>query len=87
MVAGQGAWSRYTVGTNGIYYLADIHRQSISPRGSIEFFRMADCSRKRVAQIDKPVKRPLSLSPDEQLLYYTRFDREINELMLVENFR
>jgi len=48
---------------------------------------MADRSRKRVAQIDKPVKRPLSLSPDEQLLYYTRFDREINELMLVENFR
>ncbi|MCU1272886.1 MAG: serine/threonine protein kinase [Bryobacterales bacterium] len=84
----QAGWSRYALGESGIYYLAGTSsRPQISPRGTIEFFRPASGSRKHIATIEKPLTALLSLSPDEQFFFYTRLDREVNELMLVENFR
>jgi Tol biopolymer transport system component len=84
----QGAWSRYTLAGDGIYYLAGMLNQArTSPKASIEFFRPASGARKHIASIEKPVDEPLSVSPDGQFLLYTRQDRETNELMLVENFR
>lgn len=84
----ESGWSRYTLGAHGIYYIAGTSsRPSISSRGTIEFFQPATGARKHIAIIEKPIKLPLSLSPDGQFLFYTKLDREINELMMVENFR
>jgi hypothetical protein len=84
----QGAWSRYTLAGDGIYYLAGTLKNVDSPQVTVEVFRPRTGTRKRITTINQPNRGALlSLSADGQFLFYTRRDRQINELMLVENFR
>ena len=91
-----GEWSLYTLVGPDIYYIAGtLNRGQETPKASIESFRPSSGARKRVATIEKPLPygrsevSPLALnaSPDGKFLFYTQQDRQVSELMLVDNFR
>lgn len=76
----QRAW---TVVTEGIYFAtAETPSQPM-----IEFFNFATGKLTRIATLDKPFNKGLSLSPDRRWLIYTQIDRTGQDLMLMENFR
>ena len=83
----QGDWSLYTLTGDDIYYIAGTLPRQIAPHANIESFRPATGARKHIATIEKPLRADISVSPDGQFLFYTQLDRQISELMLIENFR
>jgi WD40 repeat protein len=69
--------------TEGIYFAtAETPSQPM-----IEFFHFATGKLTRIATLDKPFNKGLSLSPDGRWLIYTQEDRAGRDIMLMENFR
>jgi Tol biopolymer transport system component len=76
----QRAW---TVVNEGIYFAAaEIHSQP-----TIEFLSFSTGQLTRIATLDKPLNKGLSVSPDRRWLIYAQIDRTAQDIMLMENFR
>ena len=73
-----GHWASFGVTSKGIYFVQD--------RFSIRFFDFATGKVSTLATSDK-LMFGLSVSPDGAFVVVSQFDRNDQDLMLVENFR
>ena len=81
-LAGDG--SSYAPATDGIYFIRVV---SHDRKQELAFFDFASHRITTVAEISRPVFLGLALSPTEDLILYSQVDRQVSNLMLVENFR
>jgi WD40-like Beta Propeller Repeat len=72
----------FALANKGIYF----EQPNSNGTSSIQFLSFATNKAVVLATIPRPLSSGLSVSPDEQYLLYTQFDRTGSDLMLVENF-
>ena len=77
-------YSNFTVGRNGIYYIA-----SEEPERSFDIFlyRFSTGKPERVGRVNKLLWTGISISPDDRYLLFTASEGGSADLHLVENFR
>ncbi len=86
-LAQAGYWRSWTMTGDGIYFIANA---GPAPPRPLNFFSFA---MRRVTQIGTVDRDPLwyvpglAVSPDGRWLLYAQFDRNMSNIMLVENFR
>jgi hypothetical protein len=81
-IAGDG--SAFAIGKSGIYFVREAARGTARQLG---FYTLANGTVKVLANVPRPVKLGLAVSPDEKLLLYPQVDQVGSNLMMVENFR
>ena len=61
----------------------------VAPRKErvIQFLDFSSRTTRSVAELEKPLKAGLSMSPDGRYLLYAQIEESDSDLMLVENFR
>jgi dipeptidyl aminopeptidase/acylaminoacyl peptidase len=74
------AWGNFAMADRGIYFVPAEKRE-------IQFFDFATHQVKTVWKPEKPPAFGLDVTHDGRSLFYSRTDRDINELILVENFK
>ena len=73
----------FAAARDGIYFLAP----EPSGRTVLAFYKFATDRTITLRLIQKPVYFYLDVSPDSRWLLYTQRDQQVENLMLVENFR
>jgi hypothetical protein len=81
-VASGGA--AFTVSANGIYFIKLTKDEA---KQKLAFFDFAAGRTTLLADIPKPARLNITISPDERILLYSRTEQYGSDLMLVENFR
>ena len=74
----------FAVSPSGTYFTATAPDQA---RSSLRLYRWSDGKVQDLAQFEMPPFLQMAVSPDEKWLLFTRLDSQVNDLMLVENFR
>jgi Tol biopolymer transport system component len=85
-LATAGYYRYWAVTERGIYFVP--HR--ITPRPVLQFFSFATQQATQVLALDKPpmwATPGLAISPDEHWILYAQIDRDVADIMLLENFR
>jgi Tol biopolymer transport system component len=72
----------FDVVEDGIYFMAPG-----GPGTLIQFYSFATKKTTLIDTIEKPVYLYLDVSPDRRSILYTQHDQQVEDLMLVENFR
>jgi hypothetical protein len=72
-------WGNFAVVDSGIFFVP-------KEKGAIQFFDFATRQVKTIAKVDKPITFGLTATADGRTVLYTQTDREIDELILVEDF-
>jgi Tol biopolymer transport system component len=68
----------------GVYFVS----RTLDPAGlSLKMYRFSDSKLLDIGRFEKLPFLQLAISPDEKWLLFTRLDSQVNDLMLVENFR
>jgi eukaryotic-like serine/threonine-protein kinase len=87
-------YNSFDVGERGLYYIARISGETgaffTDRQGgemSLQYFDFATRQSKTIARGLGPVGPGLSATPDGRMIFFTRIDSAVDELMLVENFR
>jgi hypothetical protein len=81
-LAGDG--SSYAPASDGIYFMRFVEH---GRKQELAFFDFTSHRITTAAEIPRPVSLGLALSPTEDLILYSQVDRQVSNLMLVENFR
>jgi Tol biopolymer transport system component len=74
----------FAAARSGIYF---IERTPDPARSLLEIYRWSDGKVQELAPFEKAPSLQMGVSPDEKWLLFTRLDSQVNDLMLVENFR
>jgi hypothetical protein len=69
----------------GIYYVGP--RDPTSKRFPLKLYRFADAKTVDITYFDKPLQEQVSVSTDERWFAWAQVDSQVNDLILVENFR
>jgi hypothetical protein len=86
-LARAGYWRAWAVTNDGVYFVA--HEGAAPPR-PINFFSFATRQIAGIGTVEKePMTGPpsLAVSPDGRWLLYAQLDRQVSNILLVENFR
>ena len=75
----------FAVTDRGLYCL--LPRPNSHWGASLQFLNLAGGQPRLVAKLDRPVHQGLSAAADARSAVFTQVDRQLQELMLVENFR
>ena len=85
-VVNVGYWRYWAVGNDGIYFVSPQE----SDRPYISLFSFTTRKVSRVAAVERdPLKGlpGLTVSPDGRSILYSQADKNISDIMMVENFR
>jgi serine/threonine protein kinase len=83
----------YAVVKNGVYYFAPAIASNgseyyeVNANNELRFFDFEKGDSHTIAVIQRPLQLGLTASPDGRYLLYSQIDRQVEDLMLVENFR
>ena len=80
VIPGIDLWGNFAVTEKGIYFVP-------AEKGTIQFYDFATRRVHIIAKINKPLQFGLNATDDGQSVIYTQMDRQMDELMLVDNFR